>query len=266
MNIKKFKVNDIEIAYREKGSGYPLIMIMGYRGTMDSWDAFVINELSKNYRLILFDNRGMGETHTPDVEFSIELFAKDTAGLMKALSISKANVLGFSLGVNVALEMTLTYPEMVNKLILYGGDCGGKESIKPQQKHVEELVDMSGTLQERCDRILKLLFPEKWLQQVDNPIDYLPKVIENYIMKNVEKQFNAMVDWKGAYSRLNQIKQPTLIITGKEDIIRPPINSFMMSEKIENSWLVQLPGAHGLMMQDPQIFSKHVLLFLESCS
>lgn len=91
---RKVQVGDIEMAYKTIGEGYLLVMIMGFSGTMDLWDLRFVEGLASKYKVIVFDNRGMGGTTTGSKEFTIEQFADDTAGMMKALGIDKANVLG----------------------------------------------------------------------------------------------------------------------------------------------------------------------------
>ena len=97
-DIKKVKVDDIEVAYKRFGEGEPLVMVMGLSGTLDLWEPRVLEALSSAYEVIIFDYRGMGETSTGSSEFSIERFADDTVGLMGALDIDRAHLLGWSMG------------------------------------------------------------------------------------------------------------------------------------------------------------------------
>ena len=83
--MPKVKVNGIQIYYEVHGKGFPLIMIMGWTGNIDWWDPRLIQELSKKYKLVTFDNRGAGRTDISDMKYTIKLFADDTAGLMDAL-------------------------------------------------------------------------------------------------------------------------------------------------------------------------------------
>jgi pimeloyl-ACP methyl ester carboxylesterase len=159
MEIKTVPVRDITIAYKEIGSGEPLIMIMGYSGAMDLWDPRLVNLLAKHYRVIVFDNRGMGNTTSSDKEYTIRLFADDTAGLMDALGIKKAHVMGWSMGTNIAQELTLDYPEKVDKLILYAGDTGGKEALPPSPQVIAVLENTTGTEREQGERLFLELSP-----------------------------------------------------------------------------------------------------------
>jgi pimeloyl-ACP methyl ester carboxylesterase len=263
---------DIDIAYKTFGKGYPLILIMGYSGTMNFWDPVVLGELVSNYEVIIFDNRGMGSTGASDKEFTIEQFADDTAGLMDALKIKKAHVLGWSMGTNIAIEFAIKYPDKVHKLILYAADCGGKEAIQPSPDVIEmmRLTDTAGNPGEMAEKLVKLLFPEKWLRE--NPalwkyysaaaIHDIPT--ERSRKQNIERQFKAMEIWQGAYTRLPQLTRPTLLITGTDDVITPPQNSQILAAHIPGARLLQIKGGgHGLIYQYPKRFSQAVLTFLK---
>lgn len=96
--MQKVKVGDIEVAYREYGAGFPLVKIVGFASTMDGGDPELVAALAERFRVITFDNRGMGETSAGTRPFEIEQFAEDTAGLMDALGIERAHVFGISMG------------------------------------------------------------------------------------------------------------------------------------------------------------------------
>src|SRR5215212_2426125 len=85
---KKVHVGDIDIAYKTFGKGDPILLINGYSFTMDSWDSTLLGSLASNHTVIVFDNRGIGNTTSgSEQKFSIEQFANDTAGLLEALNI-----------------------------------------------------------------------------------------------------------------------------------------------------------------------------------
>ena len=261
---KTIPVEDIGIACEVFGEGEPLILIMGYSGTMDLWAPEVLQELATHYKIIIFDNRGMGKTTASDKEFTIELFADDTAGLLDALNIERAHVLGWSMGTYIAQELALRHPHKVNRLILYAADCGGEEAIQPSQEVLEVLADTSGTPEMRGERLFKLLFPPKWLEEHPDPGTYFPMPTETSSPENIERQYKAMDNWTSTFGRLPQIAQDTLLITGTDDVIPPPENSFIIAERIPGAWLVQFKGAgHGLMYQYPERFSRIVLAFLQ---
>jgi hypothetical protein len=142
MPIKKVHVGDIDIAYKVFGKGEPFLLISGSGLVMDAWEPSILKELSSNHTVIIFDNRGVGNTTIGTKPFSIQQFANDTVGLLDALKIQKADVFGFSMASFIAQEITLLHPEKVNRLILYGATCGGEGNIPQTPQVVKILSDL----------------------------------------------------------------------------------------------------------------------------
>lgn len=136
--VKRVHVGDIDIAYKTLGKGEPILLVSGAGADMNAWDPSTLKVLSSNHTVIVFDNRGVGNTTTGSKPFSIQQFANDTAGLLDALKIRKADVLGYSMGSFVVQQLTVTNPEKVNRLILVAASCGGKEGI-PQSPQVTKM-------------------------------------------------------------------------------------------------------------------------------
>lgn len=260
---KTVSVDDVILAYRESGSGYPLVFINGLGSTMDMWNPPVLEKISHRFRVIIFDNRGTGYSSASDKPFSIPLFATDTATLMDALGISTAHVIGLSMGASVAQELAISYPEKVNRLVLVAGECGGSESERMLPEIQARLIDKSGTKDDVVNRMFSLLFPGSWLATHD-PFRYCPEVFETTDEEIVARQADAFFGWTGSFSRLAEVRSPTLVITGTDDVIVPPVNSLKISRQIPGSELVEITGAgHGLMYQFPDQFSECVLRFLD---
>jgi pimeloyl-ACP methyl ester carboxylesterase len=117
--IQKICVGDIDIAYKVFGKGDPILLITGSSSAMDAWNPAILGDLSSNHTVIIFDHRGVGNTTAGTKPFSMIQFANDTAGLLDALNIQKADVLGYSMASFVAQELALLHPEKLNSLILY---------------------------------------------------------------------------------------------------------------------------------------------------
>ena len=96
---------------------------------MYDWDPIFLKGLSTNHTVIVFDNRGMGNTTIGSKNFTIDQFAADNVGLLDALKINKSDVLGHSMGGMIAQQLTLNYSDKVDDLIIYASNCGGNESI-----------------------------------------------------------------------------------------------------------------------------------------
>lgn len=255
---------DISMGYTVIGEGHPLVLITGYSATMDMWDPLLIKELSSRYKVILFDNRGMGRTSASARPFSVELFVEDTVGLMDALKIKKAHILGWSMGTFIAMELALKYPDRVDSLVLYAGACGwkGKDVIEASSDVSSALMDLSGSGEDRSKRLINILFPQKWLEDHPDFLQNLPHPKIPPSIENIKRQGRAIDMWAGVCDRLAGISQPALFITGTEDVVIPPANSLLMASRIPSSWLIRLPGGHSNMYQYPATFARCILDFL----
>lgn len=260
---KIVNIGDINMAYSIIGEGDPLVLIMGYTGSMDSWSIQMLEMLSNHYKVIVFDNRGMGKSESTDEPFTIKQFADDVSKLLDKLAIEKAHILGFSMGVSIALEMVLNEPGRVNKLILFGGSCGGNEEISPDPEVMESLEDILNISMTDAQRFFRMFFPEVFIQQHRDIHKFMPVPEVIPTQENINKQFQALINWDGVYNRLSEIDKSTLVITGKDDIIRPPQNATLLANKISDAWLIKVEGGHGLMWQSPQKLADLILSFLK---
>ena len=111
------KINNITMNYEIHGEGEPLILIGGL-GTDISIHRKMIGEFSKKFKVLALDNRGAGLSDKPDIPYTIEMMADDTARLMTSAGIERANVLGISLGGRIAMALALRHPHRLSKLIL----------------------------------------------------------------------------------------------------------------------------------------------------
>jgi pimeloyl-ACP methyl ester carboxylesterase len=262
---QKIRVADIDIAYKQLGKGMPVVLITGYRATMDMCNPLLLKQLSLNHTLIIFDNRGAGNTTAGTNRFSIGQFANDTAGLLDALNIEKADIMGWSMSSYIALELALKHPNKVNSIILYGSGCGGKESIPPSPEVTQTLSNTSSTQEEQEKRLISLLFPSSWFKANPNYLNYFPIPKESVSPEIAQKQAEAIMNWNGVCDTVSKITQPALVIVGTDDLFTPASNSLTLIEQIPEAWLVQIRDAgHGLMYQFPDKFSRIVMTVLES--
>src|SRR5262245_32068918 len=132
--VEKVHVGDIDVGYKMFGKGEPIILLNGASDDMDAWDPSFLTGLSSNHTVIAFDSRGIANTTNGTKPYSMQQLANDTAGLLDALKIPKADVMGHSLGSMIAQAFTISHPEKVSRLILVSSTCGGKEGIpKPAE-------------------------------------------------------------------------------------------------------------------------------------
>jgi pimeloyl-ACP methyl ester carboxylesterase len=276
-NLSKARVNDIDIAYKIYDNGNnnnTILLIAGSGQTMNAWESYFIKKLvASNNTVIVFDNRGIGNTTQGTKPFSIKQFANDTVGLLEKLEIDeKIDILGFSMGSLIAQEIPLIHPDKVSKLILYGSTCGGGKdaAVIPDKK----VMDIFYTLRNQTilknisadeinKNILFLYFPEDW---IENNTQYLKNFLVTSELLDPEifkLQGEAYLNWNGSCDNINNIRIPTLVIVGTEDVATLPIDSIKLVQKIPGALLIQIKDAgHGLMYQYPERFSEVIQLFL----
>ena len=262
---QKVTVGDIDIAYKQlgKSNAKPIILITGLGATMDTWSPLLLEQLtSSNYYVTIFDNRGTGNTTAGTKQFSISQFAKDTAGLLDALKIQKADILGWSLGSYIAQELTLANPDKVSNLILYASGCGGQSATPTSPKIIQIVTNASMSYQQRAEKQIPFLFPTKWFRANPDYLNYLPFPKESVSAQAIQQQLKAVANWTGTCNAISNITQPTLVIVGTDDA--PLQDSLMLARRIPGSWVVQIRDAgHGLMYQYPSEFNRAVITFLE---
>ena len=284
---KKVHVGDIDIAYKMLGKGDPILLFNGASDGMDAWDSSFPRILSSNHTVIAFDSRGLGNTTTGSKPYTYQQLANDSAGLLDALKIPKADVLGYSLGSYIAEQLAIMYPDKVNSLVLVGSSCGGKdhtpkppEFLKLQSEIVNKSLNNVSISQEEMKGLVSASLGSGWIrlhpESVDIPANIttlqqlkpgLPPEIANN-QNNVGKHWEDNPNWSGACDELAKTARPTLVITGTDDNnYQPHVNSLKIVEKIPGAWLVQIKDAgHAVMDQYPEEIGKIVNTFLSAIS
>ena len=271
--LKKVHVGDIDIAYKMFGKGDPIILFNGASDGMNAWDPGFLSIISSNQTVIAFDQRGIGNTTEGTQPYTPEQLANDTSGLMDALQIQKADVLGYSLGSYLAQQLTVGHPDKVDSLILVGPSCGGKDHTpKPAEflKLQSDIVNKSlNNIPISADELKGLiaasvgsggvkLHPESLdvptnittLQQLKPGLS--PETADN--QNKLGKYWEDNPEWSGMCDGLATLDKPTLVITGIDDVkYQPYVNSLKIVEKIPGAWLVQIKNAgHAIMDQYPK--------------
>jgi pimeloyl-ACP methyl ester carboxylesterase len=262
-DVKFVNIVNAKIAYKEFGSGEPLIMCVGYGANMDLWSTGVIDMLKEKYRVIVFDYRGMGLSTNTDSSFTINTLADDLNELMNVLGIKRASILGWSMGGFVVQMFAINHTDKVNKLVLYASNCGGSKTINPSEEIIKILANPSPSPMD----LIGTLFPDQWLKENREPWKSLPFPTEPFNTKTIVQQYIAVQQWlspgNGSAELLNKLNMPVLLICGNEDKVVPYENSSILSELIKSSRLTVIKDSgHGLMYQMPDVFAKNLLSFL----
>jgi pimeloyl-ACP methyl ester carboxylesterase len=284
---KKVHVGDIDIAYKMLGKGGPILLFNGASDGMDAWDPSLLKGLSSNHTVIAFDSRGIGNTTTGSKPYTYQQLANDSAGLLDALKIPKADVMGYSLGSYIAEQLAIMYPDKVNSLVLIGSSCGGKdhtpkpaEFIKLQSDIVNKGLNNVSTSHEEMKELVSASLGSGWIKLHPESLDIPANITSLQQLKSglppeiannqniVGKHWEDNPTWTGACDELAKTPRPTLVITGTDDDkYQPHVNSLKIVEKIPGAWLVQIKDAgHAVVNQYPEEIGKILNTFLSTIS
>jgi pimeloyl-ACP methyl ester carboxylesterase len=283
--LEKVHVGDIDIAYKMFGKGYPILLFNGANDGMDAWDPSFPAGLSSNHTVIAFDQRGIGNTTVGSKPYTYAQLANDTAGLLDALKIPKADIMGYSLGGHIAQAFTISYPEKVNRLILVATTCGGKdgipkppEFIKLQSEIVNKSLNNIPLTPEEIKSLISASLGSGWIKLHPESLDIPANITSLQQMKpasnlppevaKAQENLGAWeeTNWSGACDAEAKLAKPTLVITGTDDNnYIPHGNALKIVEKIPGAWLVQIKDAgHAVMDQYPAEISKILNTFLST--
>jgi pimeloyl-ACP methyl ester carboxylesterase len=251
----------VNIYWDEAGEGEPVLLIMGLGSSRAVWHR-IRPALATQYRTIAFDNRGVGESDVPAGPYSMREMAADAVAVMGAAKIASAHVLGLSMGGMIAQELALQYPDRVRSLILACTSPGGKNAVQADPDVLSvvtsftstspeagteafvPLLHAAGTARTRIDEDLALR--RKWYPSADG----------------YRGQLQAIRGWE-AFSRLHQIRVPTLVIHGDCDRLIPTRNGEILAERIPGAKLVLLPQAgHVFLTDQPERSQTEIIGFL----
>jgi 3-oxoadipate enol-lactonase len=255
------KVNGVNINYMLVGKGEPLILVMGLGAPLSGWKS-QLPVFRQHFKVVLFDNRGIGKSDKPEGPYSARMMAEDAVELMKYLNIEKGHVLGVSMGGGIAQEIALNYPERVNKLILAstcalsdGGSSGGTLAfIEACQSPIRNLMYREVNLALNNELAKTIYVPLVWFQS---------RFMSKSDVIGLSGQLEAVKNYDTPHDRLSSVKCPTLVITGTKDRVVKPSSSDVLARLIPNSKLVKLEnGSHMINTEMSKAFNSAVLDFL----
>jgi pimeloyl-ACP methyl ester carboxylesterase len=239
---------------------------MGLRRNIEWWYR-QLPVLSQHFKVLAFDNRGAGRSEKPKMDYSIRLFADDTAALMKAFQIEKAHILGISMGGYIAQELAIHHPQMVRSLILGCTSAGGERAVLMSPERMKKFTANEGLTPEQILRKdMDIYFSDKFVREHPEKIEDFVKISLRYYQPPdaLQRQFAACLKHDTVH-RLNHINVPTLIMSGDDDPLVPPENSRILKELVPYAELIFFPDKrHCFFMEEADTFNQKVISFLES--
>ena len=252
-----------DVAYRELGRGYPLVLVMGYGAPMEAWDRRFVDALAERYQVVLFDNAGIGGTQGLRAPLSIDEMADQTSALVSALGLKSPDILGWSMGGMIAQALAVLHPAQVHRLVLCATFPGRGPVERPSQKDIDALTNGD----------TKLAIADLW--PADQTSAYIAYVISvtsyppgaTASPATIDSQASAIIQWWSAKDtagrQASSITSPTLIADGAIDQIDPVVNDHALAGLIPSSRLVIYPDAgHAFLFQEGSRFVSTVESFL----
>lgn len=258
------KVNDINMYYEVHGKGEPLVLIAGFSADHFAWRE-VLEDLIEQFQVIIFDNRGVGQSDVPEGDYSIEQMADDVIGLCQHLNINKAHFLGNSMGGMITQMIGYRHPDYIKSLIISNSamnrNCGFKYFMDAQF----ELIGKGAPFPQLIKATSSWVYSYPYLSKNNNlekVISYTinnpyPFTVAGYAgQRTALNQFDSC-DW------LSQIEAPTLVIGGDLDVIFIPPMIEAIANNIPNSEYIEFQQCgHLPMMECPQQFIETVSQFV----
>ncbi|KAL3291776.1 alpha beta fold family [Colletotrichum asianum] len=269
-------VNGTRVAFRRFGkqSQVPLLYINHLRGSMDTLDPLLFNAIAKNREVIVYDSFGIGHSDG-QVPESTAAMAAIAAGFVVAIGVEKADVIGFSMGGGVAQILAWDYPHLVQKLVLAGTQSAIGEGVVLPPKEVLESAGANNDEPPTLEDMLRLFFfpsdsslaiGRQWWNRIHERQVTGEERKGFLVGHGARSQLTAIFSFSlnsSNYDRLKDIKAPTLVTNGHNDIMSPAPNSFTLQKNLPNAQLIIYPDAgHGHLFQAPELYAKHLDLFL----
>jgi pimeloyl-ACP methyl ester carboxylesterase len=250
----------VRIAWEERGEGAPLLLIQGLGYGRWSWEP-VVPALAERYRVLWFDNRGIGDSDKPEGPYTAQLMAADALQVLDEAGVDRAHVLGASLGGMIAQEVASGTPERVDKLILCCTTPGGEATV-PMPQVTVRLFDEAPNLP---PEVALRRFVENALA-ADAPAELIQGLYDRRVANPPDPagwQAQAAAG-RGFEGVDGAISAPTLIVTGTEDNVVDPLNSDVLAEHIPGAEVQRIDNAgHLFFWEQPDAFVRILSEFLQ---
>jgi pimeloyl-ACP methyl ester carboxylesterase len=251
------------VSYRVVGAGQPLVLVMGYGGTMETWEPQFVDTLARHYRVVVFDNAGLGGTASLPAPLTIDAMADQTAALIASLGLTTPAVLGWSMGSMIAQALAIRHPTDVAKLVLCASWPGTGAAVAPAQTAIDALK--SG----QPNEVRGVLYPADQAFSYDAYVGALSTYpgAPSAAASTITQQDGAITGWWAGTDAGGRdpavISVPTLIADGASDQLDNVSNSNALAKLIPRATLQLYPDAgHAFLFQEGTPFAFLVESFL----
>lgn len=264
--ILRARVNGVELVYELHGTGEPLVLIHGAQGDRSMFFGLT-PVFAQRFRVLTFDQRGSGESDKPDMAYSIALLADDTAALMDHVGFASAHIIGVSMGGMIAQELALRHPHKVRSLVLGCTTPGGPRAVRlGGDAFARAYTATPLSPEERGRALAEAAFTKGYIERHPEVIAALVEARRHRPLdpEALARRLQAAYT-HDTYDRLPQIACPTLVITGKDDMLISWENSRLLAERIPGAALVVLaPAGHVFWVEQAEQAQSAILSFLSA--
>ena len=251
------------VGYREVGHGPALVMITGFGAGMDAWAPYFVNALAAHFRVVVFDNAGIGQTAVLAAPLSVPEMAAQASALITALRLGPCDVLGWSMGGLVAQSLAVTDPGQVRRLVLAATQPGTGKAAPVPSAAAAALGSGNPAA------VLGVLFPADQAAAINRYAAAILRYPSYYTASPAvqAEQRAAILRWfagaDAAGRDVGQIQAPTLVADGTQDALNPVSNDRLLAGLIPGARLVLYPDAgHAFLFQDAGSFVSELGSFL----
>lgn len=266
------QAGDTSIYHEVHGSGPRLLFLAGTGGDIRAGSAVLSSSLPERFEVLVFDQRGLGQSDKPDVPYTMADYADDAAALLAAVGWDSAMVVGVSFGGMVAQEIALRYPAIVQRLVLCCTSTGGEGG---SSYPLHQLPDLGPEEMARFRMpILDKRRDDAW--QTANPAE-AAAALKPMVAASLARQadpaavmgFRRQVEARAAhdtYDRLPSLRVPTLVCGGSYDGQAEPVVVTALAERIPGAEIAFFEGGHGFLGQDPAAWERIGAFLAESAA
>lgn len=249
------QLNSAKLFYIQEGQGDEVIVFS--HGLLWSHKMFQgqIDFLKKNYTVIAYDHRGKGQSEVSPGPYDMDMLTIDAMELIDKMVGKPVHFVGLSMGGFVGMRLAARYPDKVKSLILLETSASPEpvENL-PKYKLLNGIVKWFGIIPTVSASVMKIMFAQSWLENPKNTEAYKKWIKElQSNKKSITKSVEAVIFRKGVEEEIRQIKSPTMIVVGDEDVATKPEKAKFIQMSIPNSVLHMVPGAgHSSCIEKPQ--------------
>lgn len=260
--MSSFDYKGITVQYKVIGTGRPMLVLNGILMSMASWSAFE-GTFSANNQLILLDMADQGLTSRMTESYTQQFQVEIVEALLVHLSLDQVSIMGISYGGEVALQYVLAYPHRVDKLVLANTASRTSIWLRDIGYSWNEVGAQANGLAYYFTTI-PVIYSTEFYQDNQSWFDNRKIVLsELFESPQVMATYKRLVDSAEHYNvtdKLSQIKSPTLIISGTEDLLTPIAEQRILHQGIANSsWVTMAGSGHASMYEQPHLFASLVL-------